>query len=120
MPIVATGVTTLMWLSWATVPATNPNVPSTRVNNALLSVPFGSNEYSFSAMRELATRSSSVPSGKVMPAEELAPVTITSLLNTASPTWSATETPLRKMVTSPTILSTLPIESGGPAGCACA
>ena len=78
--MVATGVAIFMSPEWATLPATKAKVPSTSVSSAVFDVEFGSYEYSLSAIRVLATRLSAVPSGKLMPTVELAPVAITSLL----------------------------------------
>src|SRR5579871_3272320 len=71
-------------------------------------------------MRVLATRFSAVSSGNETPHDELVPVWITSLFNTASPTRSVTVAPLRTTVTSPTTFATLPMASDAVAGWACA
>ena len=80
MPMVATGVAIFMSPECATLPATKANVPSTSVISAALELPFGSYEYSLSAIRVLATRLSAVPSENEMPTEDAPPVWRTSLL----------------------------------------
>jgi hypothetical protein len=65
---------------WATCPATNAKVPSTRLNSAPFEALLDEKLYSLSAIRVLFTRSSAVPSGKAIPQLELAPVWTMSVL----------------------------------------